>query len=60
MNFQIGDKVVKKSGKPFKSTNKVATIKGFLVNPQSPKGCMAASFLEDDSLVDLKQIKKYE
>jgi hypothetical protein len=55
--FTIGDKVVKVSGKPFKSKLKWATIKGFTTNPDNPKHPEAATFEEDDSLVSLSQLK---
>ncbi len=46
----IGLKVEKKSGKPFKSTYKFATVKSITVNPNSNKP--AFTFFEDDSIVD--------
>lgn len=55
--FKIGFEVVKKSGKPFKSTRKVGTIAGFKVNEQDPKKMMAAMFEEDDSLVSVDKLK---
>ena len=46
----IGEKVVKHSKKPFKSTLQVNTVKGITINPNTNK--KAFSFHEDDSLVD--------
>lgn len=53
----IGDKVVKISGKPFKSGNKMNTIKGFCQNEEHPKKSPAASFNEDNSVVNLDRLK---
>ena len=50
----IGKKVKKKSNRPFKSTNKINTIKGVLRNNNTK--LWAFSFVEDDSCVDIKQI----
>ena len=58
--MKIGDRVWKKSRKPFKSKLQIATIKGFCINPQSPKQREAATFVEDGSVVDLNQLEKYE
>jgi hypothetical protein len=46
----IGKPVSKKSGKPFKSGNKVNTVLGLTTNPATGK--VAYTFLEDDSVVD--------
>ena len=43
-------KVYKKSGKPFKSGEKINTVKNEIVNPYTGKP--AFTFLEDDSIVD--------
>jgi putative endonuclease len=43
-------KVFKKSGKPFKSGNKINTVAGTTVNPNTDKP--AFTFEEDDSVVD--------
>lgn len=56
----IGTKVVKKSRKPFKSGEKIATIKGYCVNPQSPKNRPAYLFDEDDSCVEIQQVEQYK
>ena len=53
----IGQKVIKKSGKPFKSTLKVATVKSVTTNPQDKKSRMAFTFYEDDSIVSAEQCK---
>lgn len=55
--MKIGDKVTKISHKPFKSGNKVNTIKGFCVNTEDPKQRNAATFEEDDSVVNLDKLK---
>ncbi len=46
-------KVKKKSGKPFKSGKKIATVKGITVNRQDPKRRPAYTFYEDDSVVNI-------
>jgi hypothetical protein len=48
--MEIGDKVFKKSNKPFKSGKKTNTIKGFVINPYTNKRALV--FEEDDSVVD--------
>lgn len=50
-----GHKVCKHSGKPFKSTLKVNTIAGLTVN--SNTNLAAFTFVEDDSIVDVRQCK---
>ena len=45
-----GKSVKKRSGKPFKSGQKVATIRSTACNPYSHK--LAFFFMEDDSVVD--------
>lgn len=45
----IGRKVIKRSGKPFKSGDKVGTIKGFVKHPKLEVTCF--TFDEDDSYV---------
>jgi hypothetical protein len=52
----IGQKVVKHSGKPFKSGKKTATVKGYASNPNSGK--VAFVFEEDDSVVDAYQTRR--
>jgi len=52
----VGDKVQKKSRKPFKSKEKVNTVKSITKNPYSFR--IAFSFIEDDSIVDAYQCKK--
>jgi hypothetical protein len=56
--MKIGDKVTKISRKPFKNGNKVNTIKGFCVNTEDPKQRNAATFEEDDSVVNLDKLKE--
>lgn len=54
----IGRRVVKRSGKPFKSGEKVATVKSVTGNPHSGK--LAFTFEEDDSCVDVYQCVVYD
>lgn len=53
----IGKQVYKKSGKPFKSTEKVNTVSGVTVNPNTNK--KAFTFDEDDSIVDCFICREY-
>lgn len=55
--MKIGDQVIKRSGKPFKSTFKTNTIKDIVINEQDPKKRQAATFIEDDSIVSLDMLK---
>lgn len=48
----INQKVQKISGKPFKSTLKINTVKGVVINQQDPKNRLAFIFYEDDSIVN--------
>lgn len=50
----IGFQVCKRSRKPFKSGKKTAHVKDIVRNPNT--NLWAASFFEDDSVVDIKQI----
>ena len=50
IHISVGDKVSKLSGKPFKSGDKVNTVKEFTINPNTQK--IALTFIEDDSIVD--------
>ena len=52
---QYNVKVVKKSGKPFKSKLKINTVKAIVTNPQSNK--YAYSFKEDDSVVNIELLE---
>jgi hypothetical protein len=54
--YTVGDKVFKKSGKPFKSQNKINTIKEITINPNT--NLEAFSFEEDESIVDVRQLDK--
>ena len=58
--MKIGDKVRKKSGKSFKSTFKVNTIKDITIN--HPVGKKAFAFEEDDSVVNMDkcELERYE
>ena len=49
--------VVKKSGKPFKSGKKIASIKGIIDHPYRPTGSKAYTFYDDDSCVSVEQVK---
>ena len=51
MRFKVGDKVKKLSGKPFKSTFKVNTVSGFVLNKFTGKASL--TFKEDDSDVEI-------
>ena len=61
-SFNIGDRVQKRSGRPFKSTFKVGTIKEFCENEQevNPRAKPAARFEEDDSMVSLSRLIPYK
>lgn len=49
----IGQKVSKESGKPFKSTSKVNTVKGIVEHPVLK--IPAYTFIEDESVVECRQ-----
>jgi hypothetical protein len=51
----IGQRVEKKSGKPFKSGNKTATVKGVTINPHTYNP--AFEFVEDESVVDAWKVR---
>lgn len=51
----IGKQVQKRSNKPFKSTNKINTVLNVIRNPNTHR--WAVTFNEDDSCVDVKQLK---
>lgn len=53
-----GMRVIKRSGKPFKSGLKIARVYEVVINPDS--GDFAFKFYEDDSIVDIKQCKPLE
>ncbi|AMM44049.1 hypothetical protein FDG95_gp493 [Pectobacterium phage vB_PcaM_CBB] len=53
----IGCKVIKSSKRPFKSTLIVNTCKGVIRNPYT--NLWGIKFEEDDSIVDVKQVKIY-
>lgn len=52
----IGKKVEKYSGKPFKSGNKINTVKSVTEHPYR-EGKSAYTFEEDDSFVSVEQCK---
>lgn len=54
----FGDKVKKRSNKPFKSGNKINTIESITINPKTDK--IAYTFEEDDSVVDCWKCKKVD
>ena len=53
----VGQKVVKHSNKPFKSTFLIGTVVGFTTNPHSQK---KAFLMDDESIVDCHQVKLYK
>ena len=62
-NDWIGKKVSKISGKPFKSHEKVNTVKGTMMHPalfDKGKTVLAFIFCEDDSYVRCDSCKLYE
>lgn len=66
MELKIGDRVVKKSGKPFKASNantealKHDFIVGFEVNEVDPQRRVAAKLQISETLVNVYQLKKDE
>lgn len=58
MIYEIGTKVFKPSGKPFKSGKKVNTISGVVDHPYKP-GAKAYTFDEDDSVVSVEMCREY-
>jgi len=55
-----GYRVQKISGKPFKSGNKIGTIKKLVVNEQCPKKSLAYTFEEDDSCVNIEMCEMFK
>lgn len=53
----IGQKVVKHSNRPFKSSFLIGTVAGITINPHSQK---KAFKMDDDSIVDCHQVKLYK
>lgn len=53
----IGNKVIKSSKRPFKSTFIVNTCNGVIRNPYT--NLWGITFEEDNSIVDVKQVKIY-
>lgn len=46
----IGTVIVKISGRPFKSSFKQATVKGYIIHPKTKRQCY--TFEEDDTYVE--------
>ena len=59
MDNMINKKVIKRSGKPFKSGNTVNTIKGIIDHPYR-EGKKAFTFYEDESCVSVEQCNLIE
>lgn len=55
--MEILDKVIKKSGKPFKYGGKIGTIKEFTINPNCNK--QAVVIAEDNSIVNIEILEKW-
>lgn len=55
-NTWIGSQVKKKTGKPFKSGNKIGTIIGTCTHPVTNRMCF--TFKEDDSYVEAFRCRK--
>lgn len=53
LDIKIGDKVVKKSSKNFKSGLRINTVSGFTTHPVL--GSIALLFEEDDSIMDIRR-----
>ena len=63
--YPVGTRVKKLSGKPFKSTYKVNTVKSIVESPYkidktTGKGVLSYTFVEDDSIVSYKMCTKAE
>lgn len=58
--FKVGQKVRKESGKPFKSKEQINTITGFTINYQDPNRKVAATFAENDTVVNLDMLVSAE
>lgn len=54
----VGCRVEKWSGKPFKSTLKINTVRAVVEHPQRPGGGLAFTFVEDDSVVAVEMCRK--
>lgn len=54
----IGQQVVKRSGKPFKSGAKIGTVKGLTVHPTTQRACF--TFEEDDTYVECGRCTPWE
>lgn len=53
----LGQKVVKRSNKPFKSGDKINTATGIAINEEDPKKREGFTFEEDDSIVNCELCK---
>jgi len=58
-NFDVNDKVIKKSGKPFKSTKYTEVITSFSINQADPDKRICAVF-EDGSVCNIQMLQKYD
>jgi len=58
INDYIGRKVVKESGKPFKSRKKINTVAGMTLHPKLNSPCW--TFMEDDSYVECRRCQFLE
>ena len=56
--MKIGDKIIKRSGKPIKGGFKVVTVLDFVMNPHTNKD--AVLIKEDNTIVDLYQVEEYK
>lgn len=56
--MKIGDKIIKKSEKPFKCGFKVVTVLNFVTNPHTSKEGVLIK--EDNTIVDLYQVEEYK
>ena len=56
IDYLIGKKVKKLSGKPFKNGERINTVKNILINPKTDK--VALTFENDKSIVDLTVIEE--
>lgn len=52
--FRPGERVAKRSGRPFKSGRRTNTVKATAENPRDPRGGQALTFEEDDSVVSAR------
>lgn len=50
---RVGQQIVKRSGKPFKSGDKIGTIAALCCNLQHPRRVLAYVMKEDESIVNV-------